>query len=98
MGFRRSSGPRGDRFEMAMESANRNLTLEMTGFVVRLKNAQSHCSTTPIFGIANGPAKPSAFSLLSDPRVRHRIQHVRQEVHRDIRQADRQNAALHQIV
>src|SRR5260370_40746182 len=35
---------------------------------------------------------------LPDPRIRHRIQHVCQKVHRDIRQSNRQDAALDQIV
>ena len=46
-----------------------------------------------------GTAMPRPrLALLPDPRVRHRVQHIRQEVHGHIRQPNRQDAALHQEI
>src|SRR5690348_4312880 len=37
-------------------------------------------------------------SLLSDSGVRNGIQYIRQKVHRDVSQADREDTALHEVI
>jgi len=81
---------------MAMENANRNRHAEMTGFRGRLKNAQSHVPRHPFLALRTAPPSPALF-LLSILGFATEYT-TSSGSSRDIRQADRQNAALHQIV
>ncbi len=48
--------------------------------------------------VRNGRFEDSLSRSLPDPWIRHGIQKVRQKIDRNVRQANRQDAALHQIV
>ena len=77
---------------IAIGGTNRNATFGMTGFSRAIIKCQENTALTVPFWNCDRCV------LLPNPRVRHRVQDVRQEIHGDVRQADRQNAALDQIV